>query len=369
MIGALIALAAPLVLGGLGLAWTRGRLRKIQTAAQAMRVHALERSLALRETENRSGAGDLEGSVVAGQYRIGPRMGSGASGVIYQATRITDGLPVAIKLLRAATAHDAVASDRLRREAEALGLSWHPNVVEVIDHGHLPDGTSYLVMELLEGEPLANRLKYKGRITVDELFPIAMHVAEAVVAIHAAGVVHRDLKPANLLRSEGGQVKIADFGIARALEETMVTQIGTVLGTMRYLSPEQAEGRVVGTEADVYSLGVVFDELLKDATEDDRTLIARMRSHDAWSRPSAEEVASSFGVTQILPLSRREHRPRFSTRSKVLAAGAAAAIVAALAIATTGGGNHPARVEPVPHATTPAQQARNLSAWLKSYSR
>ena len=125
-----------------GLGWTRERVRRVEAAAQAMRVHALERSLALRDNEGGAGAGDLEGSVVAGQYRIGARMGSGASGVIYQATRITDGLPVAIKLLRAATAHDVVASDRLRRESEALGLSWHPNVVEVIDHGHLPDGTS-----------------------------------------------------------------------------------------------------------------------------------------------------------------------------------------------------------------------------------
>jgi serine/threonine-protein kinase len=267
MIGTFAALAAPLVLGAVGLTWTRSRLRRIQGAAQAMRVHALERSLALRETESRSGAGDLEGSVVAGQYRIGPRMGSGASGVIYQAARITDGLPVAIKLLRAATAHDAVASDRLRREAEALGLSWHPNVVEVIDHGHLPDGTSYLVMELLEGEPLANRLKYKTRISVDELFPIAMHVAEAVVAIHAAGVVHRDLKPANiyLTHDEEGRerAKILDFGIARVeWEEMRITNMGAPLGTPGYMSPEQESGAEVDARSDVYAIGAVLYECL-----------------------------------------------------------------------------------------------------------
>jgi hypothetical protein len=150
----------------------------------------------------------------------------------------------------------------------------------------------------------------------------------------------------------------------------MVTQIGTVLGTMRYLSPEQAEGRVVGTEADVYSLGVVFDELLADATAGDRALIGRMRAHDLSSRPSAEEVASALGVTQILRPSRSTHHTRFATRWKLLAAGAAAAVVAAVAIAANdGGAEKPARVEPVPHAATPAQQARNLSAWLKTYSR
>ncbi len=150
----------------------------------------------------------------------------------------------------------------------------------------------------------------------------------------------------------------------------MVTQVGTVLGTVRYLSPEQAEGRVAGTESDVYSLGVVLDELLEGPTGSDRELIDRMRAHDASARPSAAEVAASFGVTQVMLRSRTQHRRRFATRSKVLAAGAAAAIVAALALATTGGGKSPpARVDPVPHATTPAGQARNLSAWLKTYSR
>ena len=265
MVGALVAIIAPLALGAVGLGWARDRLRRIEAGAQSTRVHALERSLALRDSEGKSGAGDLEGSVVAGQYRIGARMGSGASGVIYEATRITDGLPVAIKLLRAATAHDAVASDRLRREAEALGLSWHPNVVEVIDHGHLPDGTSYLVMELLQGEPLANRLKDKGRLTPEELLPIALHVIDAVVAIHAAGVVHRDLKPANIYltvdEEEGERAKILDFGIARVeWEEMRITNMGAPMGTPGYMSPEQETGGDVDARSDVYAVGAVLYE-------------------------------------------------------------------------------------------------------------
>ncbi|MBS2013469.1 MAG: serine/threonine protein kinase [Deltaproteobacteria bacterium] len=267
LIGGLVAMVAPLVLGGVGLAWSRDRLRRVEAGAQSTRVHALERSLALRDSEGKSGAGDLEGNVVAGQYRIGARMGSGASGVIYEATRITDGLPVAIKLLRAATAHDAVASDRLRREAEALGLSWHPNVVEVIDHGHLPDGTSYLVMELLQGEPLATRLKDRGRITPEELLPIALHVVDAVVAIHAAGVVHRDLKPANIYLThdaeEGERAKILDFGIARVeWEEMRITNMGAPMGTPGYMSPEQETGGEVDARSDVYAVGAVLYECL-----------------------------------------------------------------------------------------------------------
>jgi serine/threonine protein kinase len=260
------AVLAPMIASGVGLAWSRDRSRKIESSAQALRVSALERSLALRDAESRALAGDLEGAIVAGQYRIGARMGSGASGVIYEAVRIADGLPVAIKLLRAATAHDASASDRLRRESEALGLSWHPNVVEVIDHGHLPDGTSYLVMELLRGETLATRLKYRTRFSAAELLPIAKQVVDALVAIHAAGVVHRDLKPANIYlvpEADRELVKVFDFGIARVeWEEMRITNMGAPLGTPGYMSPEQESGGEVDARSDVYAAGAVFYECL-----------------------------------------------------------------------------------------------------------
>jgi serine/threonine-protein kinase len=254
----------------LGLAWSRDRLRRAETSAQVARVHALERSLMLKENRERAAAGNLEGSVVAGQFRIGTRMGSGASGVIYEAMRLNDGTPVAIKLLRAAAAHDAVASDRLRREAEALGLSWHPNVVEVIDHGHLGDGTAYLVMERLHGETLATRLKGKVRLTSAELLPIAMQVCDALIAVHAAGVVHRDLKPSNIYlaidRDDPAaveRVKLLDFGIARVeWEETRITNMGAPLGTPGYMSPEQETGGEVDARSDIFALGAVLYECL-----------------------------------------------------------------------------------------------------------
>lgn len=252
----------------LGAARARDELRRAETHAQAMRVHALERSLVLKENRDKTQAGQLEGSVAAGQYRIKQRMGSGASGVIYEAVRISDGMPVAIKLLRAAAAHDAVASDRLRREAEALGLSWHPNVVEVIDHGHLPDGTAYLVMELLHGESLATRIKSKGRLSPAELMPIAMQVCDALAAVHAAGVIHRDLKPSNIFlavdRDDPAgpmRVKLLDFGIARVeWEETRITNTGGPLGTPGYMSPEQETGGEVDGRSDVFAFGAVLYE-------------------------------------------------------------------------------------------------------------
>ncbi len=254
-----------------GVVSARERLRRADNHAQHTRVHALERNLSLRESHEGGVGANLEGSVAAGQYRILRRMGAGATGVIYEAVRISDGQPVAIKLLRVAAAHDAVASDRLRREAEALGLSWHPNVVEVIDHGHLPDGTAYLVMELLPGESLATRLRSRGRLSPRELLPIALQMCDALAAVHAAGVVHRDVKPSNILlaveRDEPSgpeRVKLLDFGIARVeWEETRITNTGGPLGTPGYMSPEQemGEGEIDG-RSDLFSLGAVMFECL-----------------------------------------------------------------------------------------------------------
>ena len=254
-----------------GIVSARERLRRADNHAQQTRVHALERNLSLRESHEGGVGARLEGSVAAGQYRILRRMGAGATGVIYEAVRISDGQRVAIKLLRVAAAHDAVASDRLRREAEALGLSWHPNVVEVIDHGHLPDGTAYLVMELLPGESLATRLRNRGRLTPRDLLPISLQMCDALAAVHAAGVVHRDVKPSNILlavdRDDPAgpeRVKLLDFGIARVeWEETRITNTGGPLGTPGYMSPEQetGEGEIDG-RSNLFSLGAVLYECL-----------------------------------------------------------------------------------------------------------
>jgi serine/threonine-protein kinase len=254
-----------------GILRARERTRRTEARAQTLRVLALERSLSLKETRERVAPGQLEGSVTAGQYRVVRRMGSGASGVIYEAVRIADGVPVAIKLLRVAAAHEAVASDRLRREAEALGLAWHPHVVEIIDHGRLPDGTSYLVMELLHGETLAGRLRTKGRLTPRELLPIGMQVCDALSAVHAAGIVHRDVKPSNVFLAAGGEepdsaerVKLLDFGIARVeWEETRITNTGGPLGTPGYMSPEQETGSgEVDGRSDLFALGAMLYECL-----------------------------------------------------------------------------------------------------------
>jgi hypothetical protein len=269
---------------GAALGWLAGKLyrddlvRRAQVHAQSMRIRALERSLELQEHPQFMHAGDLDGQVIAGLYRLHARIGSGATGVIYEALRLSDRTPVAIKLLRAAVAQDIVASDRLAREAEALRLTWHPNVVELFDHGTLPDGSSYIVMELLRGESLAARLSRGKGLPPRETLAIFDQLCEALSAMHAAGVIHRDLKPSNVYLCEPSanlrasshwvpkdpsapRVKIFDFGIARVeWAETRITHHGVPLGTPGYMAPEQEAGDPVDHRCDLYALGATLYE-------------------------------------------------------------------------------------------------------------
>jgi serine/threonine-protein kinase len=264
------------------IAWATAAKYRAKSVAQLVRLRALERSVSLREIRERHDSGFHEGVVVAGQYQLTEKLGVGASGTIWEATRLADGFPVAIKLLRAAIAHDTVAADRLRREAAALGLAWHPNVVEVYDDGHLLDGTSFLVMERLYGESLAARLKRCGTLPHALLLPIALQVCDALEAVHAAGIVHRDLKPSNIflaiIREPGDstgeilpnspqvrdeRVKLLDFGIARVeWAETRLTNAGAPLGTPGYMSPEQEQGLEIDARSDLFALGGILFECL-----------------------------------------------------------------------------------------------------------
>lgn len=294
-------------------------------------------------------------------YRVEEEIGRGGMATVYAGRHEQLGRPVALKVLAEHLAHDDAFRTRFLREARIAARLQHPHLVRTFDVSEI-GGLPCIVMELVRGGTLEG-----GRLTHEE----AAQVADALAHAHAHGVVHRDLKPANILRGPDG-VKIADFGIARAAEETQVTQAGTVLGTLRYLAPEQADGRPVGPAADVYSLGVVLDELLESPTGADRALIAHCRSTDPARRPAAVEVAAALrGDTAVAPTRRIVRAPRPRRRGPLLAAVVAAAALGALivALATTGGSGHPQRVTPVPHAANVAGEARNLRAWLLRYSR
>ena len=293
-------------------------------------------------------------------YRVDGELGRGGMAVVHAGWHEGLDRPVALKVLAAHLADDPEFRARFLREARIASRLQHPSLVRVYDITEL-DGLPTIVMERLPGDTLAH-----GSITRDE----AAQLAEGLAYAHEQGVVHRDLKPANILRGPDGSVKLTDFGIARALEETMVTQAGTVLGTLRYLAPEQAEGKPVGPEADVYSLGVVLDELLDSKPREVRELIARCLDRNPRARPTAAEVAAQLrGDTAVAP-TRVIRWPRNVRRLPLLlAACALAAVVAAAAIAFSGHHSKSQGVRPVPHSTDPATQARNLARWLTEYSR
>jgi serine/threonine protein kinase len=164
-----------------------------------------------------------------------------------------------VKVLRRELADDPTYLERFRREARAAAAVSHPGVAGVYDYGEL-GGQPFIVMELVEGETLAERLAARGRLPWPEAFALGEQVARALAAAHAHGLVHRDVKPANILIGPGGRAKVTDFGIAKAAASATLTRTGMVLGSANYVSPEQARGDGVGPAADQYSLGCVLFE-------------------------------------------------------------------------------------------------------------
>jgi serine/threonine-protein kinase len=170
---------------------------------------------------------------------------------------------VAVKLLAEHLADDPAFVSRFQREAQAAARLIHPNIVQVFDSGRDQGSDQYfIVMEYIEGNSGAEILRDDGWVEVPEALSIIEQACEGLDYAHRHGVVHRDVKPGNLLRSREGEVKLADFGIAKATEQSSITQVGSVLGTAAYLAPEQARGEEAGPSADLYALGVVTYQLI-----------------------------------------------------------------------------------------------------------
>ena len=202
-----------------------------------------------------------EARVLAGRYRLVERIALGGMGEVWRARDETLLRDVAVKLLRPESSSDANFVERFRAEARHAGGLTHPNIGTVHDYGE-DDGSAFLVMELLEGQPLSEIIRERAPMDPAEVTEILYQAAIALQAAHEAGVVHRDVKPANIVVDADGYAKLTDFGIARALGEAPMTQTGEVLGTPHYLAPEQAQGQPAGPLSDVYALAVVGYEML-----------------------------------------------------------------------------------------------------------
>ncbi|MGH2865029.1 MAG: protein kinase domain-containing protein [Solirubrobacteraceae bacterium] len=213
------------------------------------------------------------GTVIGGRYRLDAEIGRGGMSAVYRAFDLVLERAVAVKLMHRETAADTDQLERFRREARSVAQLNHPHVVTVIDAGEEPSAddethpgepsaTPYIVLEYIPGETLKDAIRREGPLEISQAIAYAIEIARALGAAHENQIVHRDVKPHNVLISEEGGAKITDFGIARTLTEEGLTIAGRVLGTTDYVSPEQALGRPVTGQSDLYSLGVVLFEML-----------------------------------------------------------------------------------------------------------
>jgi serine/threonine-protein kinase len=204
----------------------------------------------------------VEQIVVDNRYALARPLGGGGMAKVYLAHDEVLDRDVAIKLLREQYSDDEEFVERFKREAQSAAALTHPNIVSIFDRGRSEGGDYYIAMEYVPGGTLKERLVRDGALSPGVAAGVAEQIADALAAAHEKGVIHRDIKPQNVLVTRSGDVKVTDFGIARAASSSVVTATSVVLGTAGYMSPEQARGEPVGPASDLYSVGVVLYEML-----------------------------------------------------------------------------------------------------------
>ncbi|MBI2760320.1 MAG: serine/threonine protein kinase [Chloroflexi bacterium] len=281
-----------------------------------------------------------DGSMLSNRYLIVREVGSGGMGSVYEATDLRTGGTVAVKTLHPHFARDAQFVSRLRREAQIAASIRTPRAVKVLDLDEF-EGTPYLVMEYVTGEDLADKLERVGRLSVDEALSVCMDITRALEGAHAVGVVHRDLKPQNVMITEEGEIKVLDFGIARAENQPGITSTNVFTGTPEYCAPERldAQGDI---RSDIYSVGVILYELVSGQRPfTGPTAFSVLRQHEIAPVPQLPPDVPPAVQAIVEKALAKKPAERFQTPAELMLALRAAREPAGRAVA-------PPRPEPAP---------------------
>src|SRR5215469_16124937 len=294
-----------------------------------------------------------------GKYEIKRTLGRGAMGVVYEGWDPIIARRVAIKTVKLPENADDPETEealaRFRREAQAAGRLTHPNIVGVFDYGETND-LAYIVMEFVDGPPLKTLLDKDERFALADTVRVMEDLLAGLQFSHERGVVHRDIKPANVMLTSTGQVKIADFGIAR-IESSSMTQAGTLLGTPAYMSPEQFMGQVVDARSDIYSSGVLLYQLLTGERPFEGGLSAIMHkalnTEPPWPSQLSVTAPPAFDVVVKRAMAKRPEE-RYASATAFLEAIRAAMSAPALPVAPEESADEATMISSAPAATPPA---------------
>ncbi|RLB52297.1 MAG: hypothetical protein DRJ42_15315 [Deltaproteobacteria bacterium] len=267
------------------------------------------------------------GQVVGQRYRVLDEIATGGMGSVHEVERLEDAAHFAIKVIRGDLVQGGTTLERFRREAQLLSKIDHPGVVQILDAGLLEDQSAFFVMELLEGETLLDYFRREAPMSASDASTIIGGVADALDAVHGLGIIHRDLKPANIILA-GETVKLVDFGIAKAADVTRLTMTGQMVGTVRYMAPEQIIGEAVDHRADIYALGVMAWAALAGRPPFPGSGM-ETAEHVLAGAPRLDEVAPDLGEAICAAVHRamsREASRRFESAGAFAAAFAEAAV-------------------------------------------